>query len=183
MMHQGHLWAFGYDAPDRAEEIRTRINEIRRNGHVLLVLDTAIVVRRSDGAVILDGEPLSTPHHGVRQGLSRFLAYFALAAPLFTEGAVQECLDAASMESSDDEVIRDEFIRDVAAHLKPATSVLFLLDECRDIDAIVHEIRGMGGTVLKTNVDFTRARLIQSALRGKVVDRRESIDTSKGDRP
>ena len=29
---------------------------------------------------------------------------------------------------------------------------------------ILHAIRGLGGTVLKTNVDIERARLIQSAL-------------------
>jgi uncharacterized membrane protein len=32
------------------------------------------------------------------------------------------------------------------------------------MDAILHEIRGLGGTVLKTNVDLERAKLIQSAL-------------------
>jgi hypothetical protein len=32
------------------------------------------------------------------------------------------------------------------------------------MDVILHGIRGLGGTVLKTNVDMERARLIQSTL-------------------
>ena len=32
------------------------------------------------------------------------------------------------------------------------------------MDAILHAIRGLGGTVLKTNVDLERAKLIQSTL-------------------
>ena len=37
-------------------------------------------------------------------------------------------------------------------------------DEVGDIDAILEAIRGLGGTVLKTNVDLERANLIQSTL-------------------
>jgi hypothetical protein len=32
------------------------------------------------------------------------------------------------------------------------------------MDMILHKIRGLGGTVLKTNVDLERASLIQSTL-------------------
>jgi len=32
------------------------------------------------------------------------------------------------------------------------------------MDVILHAIRGLGGTVLKTNVDLDRAQLIQSTL-------------------
>jgi uncharacterized membrane protein len=32
------------------------------------------------------------------------------------------------------------------------------------MDVILHTIRGLGGTVIKTNVDLERAREIQSAL-------------------
>jgi uncharacterized membrane protein len=48
--------------------------------------------------------------------------------------------------------------------IKPETSVLFVLDDGGDMDAILHAIRGLGGTVLKTNVDLERAKLIQSTL-------------------
>jgi len=50
--------------------------------------------------------------------------------------------------------------------MKPGTSALFVLDQERNMDAILQGIRGLGGTVIKTNVDVKRARLIQSALVG-----------------
>ena len=52
----------------------------------------------------------------------------------------------------------------VAALMKPATSALFLLVDELDMEVVLHKIRGLGGTVLKTNVDLERARLIQSTL-------------------
>jgi uncharacterized membrane protein len=50
--------------------------------------------------------------------------------------------------------------------MKPGTSALFVLDEeeNEDLDVTLHAIRGLGGTVLKTNVDLERAKLIQSTL-------------------
>jgi uncharacterized membrane protein len=50
--------------------------------------------------------------------------------------------------------------------MRPGTSALFVLDEEGDMDVILHVIRGLGGTVLKTNVDLERAKLIQSTLAG-----------------
>jgi uncharacterized membrane protein len=60
--------------------------------------------------------------------------------------------------------ISDDFVREVEALIQPGTSGLFLLDDGGDMDAILHAIRGLGGTVLKTNVDLERAKLIQSTL-------------------
>ena len=44
------------------------------------------------------------------------------------------------------------------------TSAIFVLDDEGDMDVILHKIRGLGGTVLKTNVDVEHAKLIQSTL-------------------
>jgi uncharacterized membrane protein len=50
--------------------------------------------------------------------------------------------------------------------MKPGTSALFVLDQEGDMPAILQGIRGLGGTVLRTNVDVKRAKLIQSTLAG-----------------
>ena len=57
---------------------------------------------------------------------------------------------------------RDDFVREVEALMKPGTSTLFVLDD--EGDMILHGIRGLGGTVVKTNVDLERSKLIQSTL-------------------
>ena len=49
---------------------------------------------------------------------------------------------------------------------------LFILDNFGDMEVILHAIHGLGGTVLKTNVDVERAELIQSTL-SRSVDRND----------
>jgi uncharacterized membrane protein len=51
--------------------------------------------------------------------------------------------------------IGNDFVNEVKGLMKPGTE---------DMDVILHTIRGLGGKVLKTNVDRERAQLIQSTL-------------------
>ena len=57
--------------------------------------------------------------------------------------------------------------------MKPGTSALFVLDDEGDMEMILYKIRGLGGTVLKTNVDVERAKLIQSTLAAAAADERQ----------
>ena len=41
--------------------------------------------------------------------------------------------------------ISDDFVRERGDLIKPGTSVLFVLDEEGDMDAILHAIQGLGG--------------------------------------
>jgi uncharacterized membrane protein len=50
--------------------------------------------------------------------------------------------------------------------MKSGSSALFVLDEAADMEVILHRIQGLGGTVLRTNVDLERAKLIQETLGG-----------------
>jgi hypothetical protein len=59
---------------------------------------------------------------------------------------------------------RRSFISEVKGLMKPGLSAILVLT--RRYDVILHAIRGLGGTVLKTNVDLERAKLIQSTLAG-----------------
>jgi uncharacterized membrane protein len=58
--------------------------------------------------------------------------------------------------------------------MKPGTSALFILDdtleEANEMEVVLHTLRGLGGTVLKTNVDPERVKLIQSTLAGALPD-------------
>src|SRR5205823_467159 len=88
----------------------------------------------------------------------------ALGAPPLTGAAVGILLRETGKGDSSAVGISEEFVSEVERLLKPGTSALFVLDREGDMEAIVRGIRGLGGTVLKTNVDLERARLIQSAL-------------------
>jgi uncharacterized membrane protein len=93
-----------------------------------------------------------------------FLAGLALGAPPLTSAAVGALLGGMGTAATAAVGISDDFIREVQGLMKPGTSALFILDSGGDMDVILHAIRGLGGTILKTNVDLERARLIQSTL-------------------
>jgi uncharacterized membrane protein len=157
-----HLWAVGFGDMGRAEQVR---DEVARLGerHCLILLDTAVAVRYPDGSVTLNGEPFVCPPTFRGRTFLSFLAGLALGAPPLTgpaAGAWERAAGGAAAEAG----IDDAFVGEVQALLKPGTSALFVLDREGDMPALLQGIRGLGGTVLKTNVDLQRAQLIQSTL-------------------
>ena len=162
MTKGGHLWAIGYDDMGRAEQVRHEIVKLG-DKHCLILLDTAVVVRYADGCVTLDGERLAAPIDFSGRGFASFLAGLALGAPPLTGAAVGALLRSTGGAAAG-VGIDEAFVSEVQSLMKPGTSALFVLDQECDMDAILQGIRGLGGTVLKTNVDVTRASLIQSTL-------------------
>ena len=158
----GHLWAIGYDDMGRAEQVRHEIISLG-DKRCLILLDTAVVVRYPDGSVTLDGEPFVAAIEFNGHSFAGFLARLALGAPPLT-GAAVGALMRSTGGAAAEVGIDDAFVSEVESLMKPGTSALFVLDQEGDLDAMLHGIRGLGGAVLKTNVDVKRARLIQSTL-------------------
>jgi uncharacterized membrane protein len=162
MSGSAHLWAVGYPDVERAERLRAKTSALGET-HCLVLLETAVAVRYPDGSVTLDGVPLVPVRSAPGRTLASFLAGLALAAPPLTPAAVG-ALASATGTGSATAGISEDFIREVERLMAPGTSVLFVLDRDLDIAAILQGIQGLGGTVLKTNVDLERAKLIQSTL-------------------
>jgi uncharacterized membrane protein len=160
MKPSGHLWAVGYDDLEGAERLRAAIGRLGET-HCLTLLDTAVAKHYPDGCVTLDGEPFVAAANLSGRSFASFLAGLALGAPPLTGAAVGAW---AGRTGAAGVGIDDAFIREVGALMKPGTSTLFVLDREEDMAAILQGIRGLGGTVLKTNVDLERAQLIQSTL-------------------
>ena len=130
-----HLWAVGYDDMERANHVRDEIIRLGWVENSLLLTDLAVVVRHLDGSFTLDRERFPTGSNILGASVAGDLGHIA-----------------------------DDFVKDAQRLMKPGTSAIFVLDSAGDMDTILHAIRGLGGTVLKTNVDVERARLIQSTL-------------------
>jgi uncharacterized membrane protein len=162
MTKRGHLWAVGFKGLDRAEEVRTVVGRLHET-HSLIVLNTAVVVRYCDGCVTLDGEPFVAAANFRGHTFASFLAGLALGAPPLT-AAVAGAMVRGTGGVASEVGIADDFIREVELMMNPGTSALFVLDQEGDMAAILQGIRGLGGTILKTNVDLERAKLIQSTL-------------------
>jgi uncharacterized membrane protein len=162
MNQSGHLWAVGYDDIERAEQVRAEIGKLSETG-CLTLLDTAVVVRYPDGCVTLDGEPFVAAANFGGHTFASFLAGLALGAPPLTGAAVGAWVGRSGGVAA--EVgIDDAFICEVEALMKPGTSALFVLDQADCMAEVLQGIRGLGGKVLKTNVDLNQARLVQSTL-------------------
>ena len=162
-----HLWAIGYDDVARADQVRDEIVNLGwgsgRAAKYLILEDCAAVIRHPDGSFTLDRTRFSGVANILACTGAGFLAGLVLAAPL-TGATIGALLGSAGTAAATHVGIREDFIRDVEALMRPGTSALFVLDRERDMAAILEGIRGLGGTVLKTNVDLDRAELIQSTL-------------------
>jgi uncharacterized membrane protein len=154
----------------RAEQVRAEIARLGEKGDVI-VFDTAVAIRYPDGGVTLNGEPFLWIPKSRGHSFARFLAVLALGAPPLTGSAVGALVRATGSPAA--EVgIGEDFVQEVQALMNPGTSVLFVLDREGDMAATLRSIQGLGGTVLRTNVDLERAKLIQSTL-AAAADQRE----------
>ena len=163
MTAAAHLWAIGYDDVGRADRVREEIIRLGWDRPYLILDDIAVVVRHPDGTFTLNREPFPAVAHVMGLTLLGLLAGLVTAMPL-AGAAVGAALGGVNTAVAAAALIDAEFVRDVERMMKPGTSALFVLDDQGDMDVILHSIRGLGGTILKTNVDLERARLIQSAL-------------------
>jgi len=167
MTQAAHLWAIGYDDMARADQVRDEVARLGwdrgRGAKYLILLDLAVVVRHPDGSFALDRKPFPGVVNILGCTVVGFLAGLVLAAPL-PGAAVGALLGSAGTAAAGHAGISKDFIREVTSLMKPGTSALFVLDDGGDMDVILHTIQGLGGTVLRTNVDLERAKLIQSTL-------------------
>ena len=176
MTISGNLWAIGYDDVGRANEVRDNITRLGFSTPYLLLGDVAVVVRHPDGSFSFDREPFPSIINTVGCTIVGFLAGLVIAAPLAgaTVGALCGGIGSVTASSVG---IGDDFVREVEKLMTPGTSALFVLDYEGDMDVILHAIRGLGGTVLKTTVNVERAKLIQSTLAdGSADSKRPKLD-------
>src|SRR5580658_8173827 len=166
MTTSAHLWAIGYDDAAQAERTRAQVTALAGAGQHLLLLDVAILTRTTDGSYTLNRKPFPLTSNILAGGTLKFLAGLALAAPM-TGAAIGALLGTAASTVANAVGIEDAFIQNVKQLMKPGTSAVLVLDDQGDLEAILHAIRGLGGAVLKTNVDLERAKLIQTTLSAK----------------
>jgi uncharacterized membrane protein len=159
-----HLWAVGYDNMERASQVRDEIVRLGWVENRLILTDLAVVVRHLDGSFTVDRERFPTGANIMGASAVGFLAGLVVGVPIVGAAIGAMVGGAGTAMNAMSAGIADDFVNDVQRLMKPGTSAIFVLDREGDMDGILHAIRGLGGTVLKTNVDVERARLIQSTL-------------------
>ena len=176
MTTTAHLWAIGYDDLARAEQVRDQIIQLGwgagRAAKYLILDDIAVVVRHADGTLTFDRKRFPGLTNILACTGVGFLAGLVVASPV-TGAAIGALLGSAGTAAASHAGISEAFVSDVEAMMKPGTSALFVLDHEGDMDMILHKIRGLAGSVLKTNVDLERAKLIQSTLAAALPDEKQ----------
>ena len=162
-----HLWAVGFDNVNRADQVRKIIVSLADPQRALRLLDIAVLVRSQDSFLLLNGRVFPTGKHVWRHGTLGLLAGFALAVPLLSDEAVARLFDSSGKDPSHDVGIDEPFQLEIGSMMRPGTSALLVLDIADDVNAVVDHLRGLGGTILKTNVDIERAHWIQAVLAEK----------------
>jgi uncharacterized membrane protein len=172
MADTSHLWAIGYDDVSRASVVRDEITRLSwepgHAGKYLILEDVAVVVRHPDGSFTLDRQSFPAVGNILSCTAVGFLAGLVVAAPLAGAAIGAFIGGAGTLAWAAESGISADFIQEVEKLMRPGTSALFVLDEEGDMDVVRHTLQGLGGTVLKTNVDLERAKLIQSTLAGQV---------------
>ena len=153
-----HLWAVGYDTMERANEVREEIVRLGWVENRLILADVAVVVRHLDGSFTLDRERFPTGSNIVGASAVGFLAGLVIGVPIVGAAIGAIVGGAGTAMSAMSAGIAGDFVKDVQRLMKPGTSAIFVLDSEGDMDVILHGIRGLGGTVLKT-VSYTHLTL------------------------
>lgn len=164
MKNGEHLWAVAYDDMERANQVRDEIVRLGWDEQYLILNDVAVVVRHLDGSFTLDRERFPSAANVLGCSAVGFIAGLVLGVPMVGAAIGAMVGGAGTALSVTSAGISHDFVTEVQGSMKTGTSALFVLDAEGDMEVILHAIRGLGGTVLKTNVDVDRARLIQSAL-------------------
>src|SRR5262249_3084122 len=60
--------------------------------------------------------------------------------------------------------INDKFMKDAASALQPGTAGLFLLIRKMTTDKVLADLRGVGGTLMRTSFDETKEAALRDAL-------------------
>ncbi len=151
----GRLWAIGYEDTERAAQVRDEIIRLGWDKSYLLLEGIAVVVRHPDGTYSINRSPSPGVVLYLGLGLAGFLAGLVIGMPL--EGAAfGASLAGGAAVLADSVKIDEDFIREVQGLMVPGTSTLFVLAEEGNTDELLPAIRGLGGTILKTNVDLER---------------------------
>src|SRR5262249_18402325 len=170
MTQSEHLWAIGYDDMERAEQVRDEFIRLGWGTHYLTLLDVAVVVRHPDGSFTCNHERFPAVPNLLGCTAVGFLVGLVLLAPL-TGATVGALLGGAGTAAAVAAAgIGGGVVREEEGLRQRGTSALFGRAREGDMEVILHALQGLGGTVLKTNVDMNRAQLIQATLAAAAAD-------------
>jgi uncharacterized membrane protein len=155
------LVVVGYDDAYKAEEIRLKLQKLQKD-YLIDMEDAVVAVKDDKGKVKLHQAVNLTAAGAVTGGFWGSLIGLIFLNPLLglAAGAAAGALSGALTDVG----IDDNFMKDLAASMKPGSSVLFVLVRKVTPDRVVEELKGTGGKILKTSLTHEDEAKLQAAL-------------------
>ena len=155
------LVVVGYDDPFKAEEVHLKLRRMQKE-YLIDLEDAAFAVKDKAGKVRLHQAVNLTAAGAVSGGFWGTLLGLIFLNPLFgmALGAAAGAISGAFADLG----INDQFMKDLAATLKPDSSALFVLVREATPDRVLEELAGTGGKILKSSLSHENEQKLQAAL-------------------
>jgi uncharacterized membrane protein len=159
------LLVIAFPSEQKAEEVRSKLLEMQKE-YVIALGDAVVAVKHEDGSIKLN-QLINTTAIGAASGAF----WGTLIGLIFLMPVVGAAVGAASGALGgklSDFGIDDNFIKEVSAAISPGSAALFLLVKKMTTDKVLEDLKGVGGTVLRTSFDKTKEEAIRAALAGNL---------------
>jgi uncharacterized membrane protein len=155
------LVVIGYNEIHKAEEVRLTLVKLQRD-YLIDLEDAVAVTKDAKGKIKLHQTVNLTAAGATSGGFWGMLIGLIFLNPLLglAVGASAGAVSGALVDLG----INDQFMKDLAATLTPNSSALFVLVCKSTPDKVLEEVKGTGGTILKTSLSHEDETRLQAAL-------------------
>lgn len=158
------LTVIGYDDLFKAEEVRLKLRKLQ--AEYLIDLEDAVVVTKDQAGKVKLHQAINLTTAGAFSGGF----WGSLIGMIFLNPLLGLAIGASTGAVSGaltDLGVNDQFMKDLAATFKPGSSALFVLVRKATPDKVLEELKGSGGTILKTSLSHEDEAKLQAALSAK----------------
>ena len=156
----------GFDTKEKAEEVRNKVLEMSRE-YLIELGDAVVATRDAQGRIHLDQLMHTTASGAVSGALWGMLVGWIFLMPIV--GAAVGGAAGALGGAMTDVGINDQQMKQQARDaLQPGTAGLFLLIRKMTTDKVLADLKGVGGTVIRTSFDHAKEEALKAALAGHV---------------
>jgi uncharacterized membrane protein len=158
------LIAVAFNDEFKAEQVRLDLLQMQHE-HLVDLEEAAVVVHKKDGRVKLHHVTHFTIPLALGGGFVGSLVGLILINPALALFGLMAGTGLGAVIGSLKEVgIEEKFMKDLASHLKPGTSALFIVAKKAKPEAILKELEKFGGNVLQTSLKHDDEDKLRAAL-------------------
>ncbi|MBN9024132.1 MAG: DUF1269 domain-containing protein [Rhizobiales bacterium] len=169
-----------FPSEQKAEEVRDRVLEMQKE-YLIELGDAVVAVRDANGRIKLNQLVNTTATGAVSGAFWGTLIGFIFLMPLV--GTAIGAASGALGGKLTDVGINDQFMKDAAQSLAPGNAGLFLLIRKMTTDKVLADLRGVGGTLMRTPLTDEQEKALREALADHSGAQAAPAETTPGSAP